>query len=82
MMDWNMLIWEPVRQNGEKLAGLLPHLINALYILAFGWVLAFITQFIFRKILKAAAFNKIAEKTGIARVYQENGMTLIGEMLG
>ena len=74
MMDWNMLIWEPVRQNGEKLAGLLPHLINALYILAFGWVLAFITQFIFRKILKAAAFNKIAEKTGIAGALRESGV--------
>ena len=32
-IDWNALLWEPIRQNGEKLAAVLPSLINVVYVL-------------------------------------------------
>jgi hypothetical protein len=74
VFDANTLLWEPIRENGEKIAGLIPHLINALYILAFGWVLAFVVQFIFRKLLVFISFDKIADKTGVAGALKESGI--------
>lgn len=71
-LDWNTLLWEPIRQNGEKLAALLPDLINAIYILVLGWMIAFALQFAARKFLAYVRFDKIAEKTGIAGVLSEN----------
>jgi hypothetical protein len=34
-LDLNTLLWEPIRQNGEKVARLLPNIIDAFYILVF-----------------------------------------------
>ena len=75
LFDWNTLLWEPIRQNGEKLAGFLPHLINAVYILVLGWIIAFAVQFVARKALKHIHFDKIAEKTGIAGALSESEVT-------
>jgi hypothetical protein len=76
VFDWNALLWDPIRQNGERLAGFLPNLINALYILAFGWAFAFVVQLASRIFLKHIGFDKIAEKTGIAGVLSENGISM------
>jgi hypothetical protein len=71
-LDWNVLLWEPIKQNGGQLAGLLPGLINAMYILLIGWIMAFVVQIVVRRILHAVKFDKIAETTGIAGVLSEN----------
>jgi hypothetical protein len=75
-LDWNALLWEPIRQNGEKLAGILPNLINAVYILVFGWIIAFAAQVISKGFLAFIGFDKIAEKTGIAGALNENGISM------
>jgi hypothetical protein len=76
-LNWNTMLWEPIRQNGEKFAGFIPSIINAFYILIFGWVIAFATRFITRKFLKFINFDKIAEKTGMVAVLNENGINTV-----
>jgi hypothetical protein len=76
-VDWNALLWEPIKQNGAKLASFLPSFINAIFILALGWIVAFAVQLIFRRFLKFIGFDKIAEKTGIAVVLSDNGISTL-----
>lgn len=73
--DLNTLLWEPIKQNGEKIAGFLPSIIDAFYILVFGWIIAFVAKLISRSFLKFISFDKIAEKTGIAGALNENGIS-------
>jgi len=74
-IDINTLLWEPIKQNGEKIAGFLPNIIDAFYILLFGWIIAFAAKLISRSFLKFIGFDKLSEKTGIAAALNENGIS-------
>lgn len=71
IFDWNTLVLDPLKKIAANLADIIPNLINALYVLAVGWIMAHMIQFVVAKVLKLINFDTIAEKTGIDSILKE-----------
>ena len=74
-IDWNALLVEPIKHNGEKIIGFLPNIVEAFFILAIGWFIALMAQIVSRSFLGFIAFDSIAEKSGFAAALKENGIS-------
>jgi len=76
LVDWNTLVLDPLKKIATKLLNIIPNLIEALYVLLAGWIMAHIVQFFVRKVLHFIRFDMIAEKTGIGAILKDLQVTL------
>jgi hypothetical protein len=70
-IDWQTLVVDPVREFFIGILAYLPSLLTALCILLAGWLLGRLTQLIVSVFLKHIGFDKMADKSGIARLLSE-----------
>lgn len=68
------LIVEPIREMLTTIVGYLPTLLGALIILVAGWAVAKALRRIVSRLLKAARFDKLADKAGISEILSKGGL--------
>lgn len=73
-IEWENLIFEPVREMLTKITGYLPTLLGALIILIVGWIVANIIRSLANRLLKIIRFNTLAEKAGISEILSKGGI--------
>ena len=81
-IQWENLIFEPVREMFTRMVGYLPTLLGALIILIVGWIIAKLIRNIVNRLLKLISFDKLSDKAGISEVLRKGGLkTTAGEVL-
>lgn len=75
-IEWGNLIFDPIREMLTKILAYLPVLIGAMIILIVGWIVAKMIRLLVDKALKAAQFDKLANKSGISGVLRKGGMNV------
>ncbi len=70
------LIFEPVRQMVAKIVSYLPILLGALVILIVGWIIAKTLRSMVNRVLKAAHFDRLADKAGISEILAKGGLKI------
>jgi len=73
-IEWDNLIFDPVRQMLTKIMAYLPVLLGALLILIVGWIVAKIIRWIVDGLLKAIRFDTLADKAGISEVLRKGNL--------
>lgn len=74
MLDYEMIIIEPIKEMLTKLTGFIPVLLGALAILIIGWLIAKLMRGIVNRVLKVVQFDKMADKAGIAEILTKGGI--------
>ena len=67
-VEWDSLIFEPIREMLTKIIGYLPTLLGALIILIVGWLVAKTIRGLVSRLLKAARFDQLADKAGVSEI--------------
>ena len=76
VIEWDNLIFEPVREMLTKIMAYLPVLLGALLILIVGWIVAKIIRSIVNGALKVVHFDALADKAGISEVLRKGDLKL------
>lgn len=76
VLDWEILIAEPVRTMLSKIMGYLPTLLGALIILVIGWIVAKLIRQLIDKLLQIVRFDTLADKTGISDVIKKGDLKI------
>jgi hypothetical protein len=70
-IEWENLVYDPVREMLTRLMAYLPMLLGALIILIIGWIVAKIIKSIVNTLLKLVRFDTLADKAGITAVLEK-----------
>ena len=73
-LQWENLIVQPITEMLTKIVGYLPTLLGALVILTVGWLVAKTLRRIVDRVLKAARFDKLADKAGMSEILSKGGL--------
>ncbi len=71
MLNWGVLVAEPVTEMLTKIARFIPTLVGALVILIVGWIIAKIARNAVKRFLQLIHFDTIAEKSGISDILKK-----------
>jgi hypothetical protein len=74
VIEWDNLIFDPVREMLTRIMAYLPVLLAALLILIVGWIVAKIIKSIVNGVLKVVRFDTLADKAGISEVLQKGNI--------
>ena len=72
-VEWDSLIFEPIREMLTKILGYLPTLLGALIILIVGWLVAKTIRGLVSRLLKVARFDQLADKAGVSEILSKGG---------
>ena len=82
-MDLNAVVTQPILSFFSQVAGFLPNLLGALFILLIGWFLAKAIESVVVQILKTIQLDKVAEKIQLAGVLTKGGIKhKLSELIG
>jgi len=73
-IEWDNLIFEPIREMLTKIMAYLPVLLGALLILIVGWIVAKIIRSIVNGVLKVVRFDALADKAGISEILRKGDL--------
>jgi hypothetical protein len=73
-IEWNTLIYDPVREMLTKIMAYLPVLLGALVILIVGWLIAKAIKQLVDWLLTTIRFDTLADKAGIAEVLKKGNL--------
>jgi hypothetical protein len=76
VIEWDALIFEPVRQMLTRIMAYLPILLGALVIFVVGWLIAKAIRRVVDWVLRAVHFDAMAEKAGINEVLRKGDFTI------
>lgn len=74
VIEWDNLIFDPVREMLTRIMAYLPVLLAALLILIVGWIVAKIIKSIVNGVLKVVHFDTLADKAGISGVLKKGNI--------
>ena len=76
VIEWENLIFEPIRQMLTRIMAYIPVLLGALIILIVGWIVAKAIRRIVDGLLKVTRFDTLADKTGISKILRKGDLTI------
>jgi hypothetical protein len=76
VIEWNTLIFDPVRQMLTRIMAYIPVLLGALIILVVGWIIAKSIKRLVNWLLKAVRFDTLANKSGISEILRKGDMNI------
>lgn len=72
-MENMQMLLEPIRASLRQVGEFLPHVLLAILILVFGWLIAKAVRFAIVRMLRAINFNIVTEKAGIDQFLKQGG---------
>lgn len=73
-MDWNKILFEPVKNIFSRAIGFLPTLLGAFLILFLGWIIAKIIQKILTKLFQIIKLDTVSDKSGLSNLLKKAGI--------
>jgi len=76
VLEWENLVFEPIRQMLTRIMAYLPILLGALIILIVGWIVAKSIRRIVDWLLKVTRFDTLADKAGISEILRKGDLKI------
>ncbi|MFH2138536.1 MAG: hypothetical protein ABII88_08505 [Candidatus Omnitrophota bacterium] len=71
-LDWNVLVFDPLKNMFIEAVRFIPDLLLAIFIILIGWLIAKLAQVIISGFLKSIGFDGFAKMIGVATILEEN----------
>ncbi len=75
----NTIIIEPFVEWYHTVVSYIPNIMTMLFVIVIGFILAWLLKRISRFVFKLINFNELGEKTGLAMIFSDNALSVIGE---
>jgi hypothetical protein len=76
VIDWNILILDPIRQMFTRIMAYLPVLLGALIILIVGWIIAKSIKKLVSWLLKSVHFDTLADRSGMSEILRKGDLDI------
>ncbi len=75
----NTIIIEPFVEWYHTVVSYIPNIMTMLFVIIIGFILAWLLKRISRLLFKLVKFNELGEKAGLAVIFSDNSLSVIGE---